>query len=199
MELSLWFLFIATFTSALAIPGANVGYAIAQSMNYGARFGVIASAGFAVASGLNLILVMAGLGLLISQFAHVFVYLKWVGVMYLLYLGYKAFTAPIANPQSQHEARKSHVFGFAVLVSLSNPKVVLMNLMLLPLFLDTSRPILWQGTIIVITGMVLSFLVYSAYALFASKLLSHVKTRTANKIVGTAYVGAALALTKVGK
>ncbi len=199
MDLSLWFLFIATFASALAIPGANVGYAIAQSMNYGSRFGLIASAGFSVASGLNLVLVMAGLGLLISQFAQVLVYLKWIGVAYLLYLGYKAFTAPIANPQSQHKARKSHVFWFAILVSLSNPKVVLMNLMLLPLFLDTGRPIFLQGTVIVITGMALSFVVYSAYALFASKLLSHVKTHTANKIVGTAYFGAALALTKVGK
>jgi len=73
MTVSLWLLFVVTFVSALAIPGPNAGYAIAQTLTNGPRSGLLASAGFAVASGLNLFIVMAGLGLLLASNMHVLI------------------------------------------------------------------------------------------------------------------------------
>ena len=160
---------------------------------------LIASAGFAFASGLNLILVMTGLGLILSQYMHLLIYLKWLGVSYLLYMAYKIYSADPAAPKPSGEIKNSRVFGFAVLVSLSNPKVVLFNLMLLPLFLVPDKPLLVQGIVITITGTLLSFIVYSAYALFASKFIARLKTKTANKVVATAYLGAASALASINK
>ena len=49
------------------------------------------------------------------------------------------------------------------------------------------------------TGTVLSFFVYSAYALFASKFLAKLKTRTTNRIVGAIYTTAAGALATISK
>lgn len=197
MDISLWVLFIATFASALAIPGPNAAYAIAQTLNHGPRQGLLASAGFAFASGLNIVIVMTGLGLILSRFAGVLFYMKWVGVAYLLYLAVRAFRADPAAPKPKGELSRSRVFLVAVLVSLSNPKVVLINIMLLPLFLSPGRSILVQGVVITVTAIVLSFLVYSAYALLASKFIARLKTKTANRVVGTTYTVAAGALASI--
>ncbi len=199
MDFSLWLLFIVTFSSALAIPGPNAAYAIGQTLSYGPKQGIVASAGFAFASGLNLVIVMTGLGLILSQFMNILIYLKWMGVGYLLFMAYKAFKAGPASSKPSGEIKNSRVFAFAVMVSLSNPKVILFNLMLIPLFLVPEKSILLQGAVITMTGTVLSFFVYSAYALFASKFISKLKTRTANKVVATAYLGAAGALASIQK
>jgi len=199
MDLSLWLLFIITFSSTLAIPGPNAAYAIGQTLSHGSKQGIIASAGFAFASGLNLVIVMTGLGLILSQFMNILIYLKWIGVCYLLYMAYKAFNAGPASSTPSGEIKNSRVFMFAVMVSLSNPKVVLFNMMLLPLFIVSEKPLLIQAAVITLTGTVLSFFVYSAYALFASKFISKLKSKTANKVVGTAYISAAGALASIQK
>ncbi|MDC1286878.1 LysE family translocator [Gammaproteobacteria bacterium] len=199
MTVSLWLLFVVTFVSALAIPGPNAGYAIAQTLTNGPRSGLLASAGFAVASGLNLFIVMAGLGLLLASNMHVLIYLKWIGVGYLLFMAYKVFTAVPDSPNTRPDASNTRIFVFAILISLSNPKVVLINMMLLPVFLSPDKPILTQGAVIVATGTLLSFLVYSAYALFASKFMSKLKSNTTNKIVGVIYTSAAGAIAAIGK
>lgn len=199
MDLSLWLLFITTFTLALAIPGPNAAYAIAQTLSNGPRQGLLASAGFAFASGLNIVIVMTGLGLVLSQFMNLLIYLKWIGVCYLLFLAYRTFSANPAAPRAKASIKNSRVFGFAVMVSLSNPKVVLINMMLLPLFLVPDKSIILQGFVITTTGTLLSFLVYSAYALLASKFIAKLKTKTANKIVATAYTFAAGALATIQK
>ena len=199
MTISLWLLFVVTFVSALSIPGPNAGYAIAQTLTNGPRSGLLASAGFAFASGLNLIIVMAGLGLLLANNMHILIYLKWVGVAYLLFMAFKVITANPSPLDTKADTSKTRIFLFAILISLSNPKVVLINLMLLPVFLSPDKPILIQGTVIVATGTVLSFFVYSAYALFASKFISKLKTKTTNRIVGAIYTSAAGALATISK
>ncbi len=199
MALSLWLLFVVTFVSALSIPGPNAAYAIGQTLTNGPKNGLLASAGFAVASGLNLLIVMAGLGLLLANNMHILIYLKWVGVIYLLFMAYKIFTAKPRSQVTETETSKTRIFLFAILISLSNPKVVLINMMLLPVFLSPDKPIFIQGVVIVVTGTVLSFFVYGAYALFASKFISKLKTKTANKIVGFIYTSAAGALAAISK
>lgn len=199
MALSLWLLFVVTFVSALAIPGPNAGYAIAQTLTNGPSSGLLASAGFAFASGLNLLIVMAGLGLLLADNLHILIYLKWVGVGYLLFMAFKVFTTDPGSMDTKAETSKSRIFFFAILISLSNPKVVLINIMLLPVFLSPDKPLFVQGAVIVVTGTVLSFFVYSAYALFASKFMSRLKSKTTNKIVAAIYASAAGALATISK
>ena len=199
MTISLWLLFVLTFVSALSIPGPNAGYVIAQTLTNGSRSGLLASAGFAFASGLNLFIVMAGLGLLLADNMHFLIYLKWVGVAYLLFMAFKVFTAKPKSLDTKSDTSSARIFLFSVLVSLSNPKVVLINIMLLPVFLSPDKPILVQGAILIATGTVLSFFVYSAYALFASKFISKLKTKTTNRIVGAIYTSAAGALATISK
>lgn len=199
MTISLWLLFVVTFVSALAIPGPNAGYAIAQTLTHGPKSGLLASAGFAIASGLNLLIVMAGLGLLLANNMHILIYLKWIGVIYLLFMAYKVFTA---NPNpliTKPDISNTRIFFFAILVSLSNPKVVLINMMLVPVFLSPDKPIAVQGAVLVVTGTVLSFFVYSAYALFASKFMSKLKSKSTNNMVGAIYMSAAGALATISK
>jgi homoserine/homoserine lactone efflux protein len=114
-------------------------------------------------------------------------------------MAYKAFTADPPNPQVKGEIKNSRVFAFAVMVSLSNPKVILVNIMLRPLFLVPEKSLVLQGTVMAVTGMALSFIVYSAYALIASKLMRKLTTTTANRVVGFIYTGAGVALASINK
>ncbi|RXJ73220.1 hypothetical protein CS022_10775 [Veronia nyctiphanis] len=86
MTLSLWFLYVITFGAAIALPGANAAYAIAQGMTNGVRGGLMAASGFALATALNQGIVLAGLGLLLSSHMDILIYLKWAGVAYMLVL-----------------------------------------------------------------------------------------------------------------
>ncbi len=197
MDLSLWLLFIVTFVSALAIPGPNAAYAIAQTLSHGPKQGLFAAAGFAFASGLNLVIVMTGLGLILSQAMNILIYLKWVGVAYLLFMAYKTFKADPLAAKPEVEIKTYKSFGIAVMISLSNPKIVLINMMLLPLFLVPEKSLVIQGAVITLTGAVLSFMVYTVYALLASRFIARLKTKTANRIVGSAYTCAAGALATI--
>ena len=199
MELSLWLLFIVTFVSALAIPGPNAAYAIAQTLSHGSKQGLFVAAGLAFASGLNLVIVMTGLGLILSQSMNLLIYLKWIGVAYLLFMAYKAFKADPTAAKPDVEIKTYKSFGIAVMISLSNPKIVLINMMLLPLFLVAEKSIVIQGAVITLTGAVLSLMVYTIYALVASKFVAKLKTKTTNRIVGSAYTCAAGALATINK
>lgn len=72
-------------------------------------------------------------------------------------------------------------------------------MMLLPVFPGPDKTILIQGAVIVATGAVLSFFVYSAYTMFASKFMSRLKSNTTNKIVGIIYTSATGAIAISGK
>jgi len=77
--------------------------------------------------------------------------------------------------------------------------VVLIKLMLLPLFIVADRSMLLQGAVMTITGTLLSFAIYAAYALLASKFIAKLKTPTANCVVAVACTCAAGALSTIQK
>jgi len=86
MDASLLILFIFTFFPAVAMPGPNAAFAVAQSIKYGHRKAMLAPLGFAAATAIHVILIFSGVGLLIAKYSEIFILLKWAGVTYLFYL-----------------------------------------------------------------------------------------------------------------
>jgi len=81
MESYLIVLFIITFVPAVAMPGPNAAFAVAQSLAYGAKVAIMAPVGFAVATAIHVTLILSGVGLIISKYTEAFILLKWLGVM----------------------------------------------------------------------------------------------------------------------
>ncbi|MAC80301.1 MAG: threonine transporter RhtB [Rhodobacteraceae bacterium] len=137
---------IAFVPAALALnltPGADMMFCAAQGLKGGARAGWLASAGVAVGGMTHGLLAGLGLAALIAAHPALFEIIRWVGVAYLLRLAWGALRQTgAAGPQAQ--ARAAHPFRDALLVNLSNPKVILFNLAFVPQFTDPAQPILPQ-------------------------------------------------------
>lgn len=196
MELTTLALFILTFSSILILPGPNSAFAVGQSLKFGVVSSLVVPLGFMTATGIHASLVFSGIGLIVQKFSAALIGFKWLGIIYLLWLGYKSFiTRPSDIEVSPKEIPKFTMYLSAVFVSLTNPKAFLASIMVYPLFLSSSYSYTSQSIILSLSAMAISFLVYSSYSLAASALKDRLAgNKLANKIVGSMYLGAACAL-----
>jgi threonine/homoserine/homoserine lactone efflux protein len=158
-------LFLAFVPVALALnltPGADMMFCFAQGMKGGPRPAIAASAGISVGSMIHVLLAGLGLGALVAAFPWVFGAIRWVGAGYLAWLAWKTFRTPIVVAEAP-PARTARAFRDGLIVNLSNPKVILFILALLPQFVDPARPVLPQflvyGAVIATGGFVVNALV----------------------------------------
>ena len=158
-------LFLAFVPVALALnltPGADMMFCFAQGMKGGARPAIAASAGISVGSMVHVLLAGLGLGALVAAFPWVFGAIRWVGAGYLAWLAWKTFRTPLLVTEAP-PARTTRAFRDGLIVNLSNPKVILFILALLPQFVDPARPVLPQvlacGGVIAAGGFVVNALV----------------------------------------
>lgn len=201
MDASLLLLFAFTFIPAVAVPGPNAAFAVAQSIKYGHRIAMLAPLGFAAATAIHVTLIFSGVGLLIAKHAELFILLKWVGVTYLFYMAYRAFkSAPKMDIENKVDVSALKIFSYSILVSLTNPKAILVGVLVFPLYINSQIPFAPQAVAIGLTAMLISFVVYSTYVFCALSLASKLKTgKYSNQVIGSIYAGAGVALASVNK
>lgn len=199
MNLDVW---ITLFLASLAIsisPGAGA----VVSMNYGIKYGLKKSyaAIFGLQAGLFIqtFIVVIGLGALIANSVMLFNIIKWIGVGYLLYLGFtKIFEKVEMVEETEHlknySAKKA--FASATLINLTNPKATVFLVAFIPQFLDPSYSLWIQFIIIITTLCIIDIFVMTGYSSMASKLKFLIKDVKAmkiqNRITGTFLILAAL-------
>jgi threonine/homoserine/homoserine lactone efflux protein len=157
--------FLAFVPVALALnltPGADMMFCFAQGMKGGARPAIAASAGISTGSMIHVLLAGLGLGTVVTAFPWVFGAIRWVGAGYLLWLAWKTVRTPLLVAEAP-PVRTARAFRDGLIVNLSNPKVILFILALLPQFVDPARPVLPQflacGAVIATGGFVVNALV----------------------------------------
>lgn len=112
---------------------------------------------------------------------------------YLVYLAKKSFFSKqgVVVVASQTMTTRKMMLS-AMLVSLTNPKDLLASLMIYPLFMTESGGYVLQAVALVLIAMFVSFVIYAAYIVAASKLGRHLnRSELANKVVAAFYLGAA--------
>ena len=188
---------------AAASPGPGVAALVARVLGRGTRGAVAFTAGIAAGDVVWLTLAVAGLAALAQAFQGVFLAIKYAGAAYLLYLGFKIWTAPVAaheleaGPGSRDEHPvKAFLGGLAV--TMGNPKVMVFYLALLPAILDLTRiTAVGYAELVFATVAVLS-LVFSGYILLAARarrlFTSERAVRAMNRGTGAVMAGAALAI-----
>lgn len=158
-------LLLAFVPAALALvlaPGADMMFSLAQGLRGGARPAIAASAGSSLGAMVHVTLAGVGLGALVAQFPWLFGAIRWIGAGYLLWLAYKTLTTPLAAGDLP-AARPSRAFRDAMIVNLSNPKVILFILAFVPQFVTPTAPVLPQflifGAVLAVGGFVINGLV----------------------------------------
>ncbi len=174
MDFQTWLTFVAASTALLIIPGPTVLLVLSYAVSQGKRVALASAAGVALGDLLAMSASLAGLGALVLASATLFVALKWVGAVYLVFLGVKMFRSattarlgPVENPQ---EARVANVFGHLAMVTALNPKSIVFFIAFVPQFVAVNSPLLPQFAILVASFVGLAALNALAYALLANRL-----------------------------
>lgn len=192
-------LVIATFVLVL-IPGPNAALTVANTLQYGLRAGAVTVLGTTVGIALQLVLVTAGLAALIETAASALMWIKWLGVAYLLYLAIVTWRQPTADLSGVEAQKNRQLFRRGVLLAVVNPKVLLFNAAFLPQFLSGQGSAAAQLLVVAsvfLTVILLGDLLWALFASTARRALErygHLRNRmTAVFLIGASL---GLALTK---
>ncbi len=172
MSLELWLAFVAASTALLMIPGPTVLLVLSYALSRGRAVALSCAAGVALGDLVAMTLSLAGLGTLVATSATLFTLLKWIGAVYLVWLGLKLLrSAPsqgLALPRADVSCRG--VFRHAATVTALNPKSIAFFIVFVPQFIAADAPLAPQFTILVSTFVALAALNTLAYALAAGAL-----------------------------
>jgi threonine/homoserine/homoserine lactone efflux protein len=125
------------------IPGADFAVVSRNALVGGRRRGSWTAVGVATSNATQGCAAAAGLGAVIVRVEPVFLAVKWAGIAYLLYLGVRAFRSArrgeYAASAEDQGGKKGWRQGF--LSNITNPKVLVFYLAVLPQFLGPHAPI----------------------------------------------------------
>jgi threonine/homoserine/homoserine lactone efflux protein len=126
------------------IPGADFAVVSRNALTGGRRRGSWCALGVASSNAVQGIAAAAGLGAVVVRVEPLFQAIRWAGICYLLYLGAQAFRSARrgdypAFDLGRASGRKGWRQGF--LSNITNPKVVVFYLAVLPQFLGPHAPL----------------------------------------------------------
>lgn len=197
MALDHWLAFVAASAVLLAIPGPTVLLVISYALGHGRRAAGSTVAGVALGDFTAMTASLLGLGALLATSAMLFTALKWLGALYLVYLGIRLWRAPVADAAveaTRHTTGPGRIFLHAYAVTALNPKSLIFFIAFLPQFLDSTRPLLPQLVICEASFLILATLNALAYALLAATARRTIRQprvqRAVNRTGGTLLIGA---------
>lgn len=201
MDLTTLVLYVVAVSAVTVIPGPTMLLALNNGAHGGPR---IAACGIAGAALSDLILIAAvgcGLGALLVASEQLFTIVKWVGAVYLLYLAWMLWRAPVSPIQADAgaaaPARGRAAFVRSLLVALSNPKGLLFFSAFLPQFIRPEGPIALQYATLAVVTAVIDIALMSLYALgghHAMRILSGRAMRWLNRGCAGMLAGLGIAL-----
>lgn len=161
---------IVAFASLVlvVVPGPAVIYILTRSVSQGRAAGLASAVGVNLGSTFHVLAAVTGLSLLLASSAYAYTVVRWLGVGYLAWIGYRTLTSPDAEfqePDAEPQSLK-RIFVQGVVVNVLNPKVAIFFLAFLPQFVDqtSSNPTL-QIFVLGMTLVLIGLLSDSVYAL----------------------------------
>jgi len=198
IDIQLYLAFVLATSILMLIPGPNVALIVANSVAYGARFGLLTVAGTASAMVVQLAVTALGMTAVLETLAYWFEWIRWLGVAYLLYLGVSQWRAPAVDLTRTRPQPKSvrEIFLRGFLVSLTNPKTLLFYGAFFPQFISTKAPLAGQIALLSVTFLVLALLLDGGWALLAAHARGFLATRGRfrNRLSGSLLIAAGLGL-----
>lgn len=205
MLLETWLAFFAACWVISLSPGAGAIASMSCGLQYGFWRGYWNALGLQLALILQIAIVAAGVGAVLSASAMAFSLIKWFGVFYLVYLAVKQWRALPSDMSADASVRPIGrpltlvMRGF--LVNISNPKALVFMLAILPQFIDPNQPLLAQYLIICVTMVAVDLTVMAGYTGLASRVLRLLRTpkqqRRMNRTFAGLFVGAAAFLATI--
>jgi threonine/homoserine/homoserine lactone efflux protein len=197
-----WSAYLSFLVFALVlvlVPGPDFAVVTRNTLASGRVRGAWSAVGVASSNAVQGAAAAAGLGVLVVRTEPLFLTIRWAGIAYLLFLGLQAFRSaldgryddlPGQGRTNSHQTLRGWRQGF--LSNITNPKVLVFYLAVLPQFLGSRAPV-WALMLFAVSHAVLSL----AYLLLLVGALNRARRllvrrgvrRTLDAATGTALVG----------
>ncbi|MTI79785.1 MAG: LysE family translocator [Firmicutes bacterium] len=178
LDISTLITFVGAVLLLLIIPGPAVIYIVTRSIDQGRTAGIVSVLGISVGTLAHVVGTAFGLSAILVSSVTAFTVVKYIGAIYLIYLGIRELfnRSEVEQHHFEENVNLKSVFYEGVLVNLLNPKVALFMFALLPQFINVSNgavplQILSLGLILVVLGIGSD----SIYALLASSVRGWLK------------------------
>lgn len=198
MSLELYMGFLLASTLILIIPGPTIILVVSQAITHGRRSVLPLSAGVVTGDFTAMSLSLLGLGSLLSVSAELFNTLKWLGALYLIYLGIRLWITKPEGVKIRSELEQSadrSLFRSAFIVTALNPKSITFFIAFFPQFVNSSGSV-GQLFLLGLTFLTLAGINALMYGLFAGQFNAVLQRQSArrwlNRGGGSALIGAGI-------
>lgn len=205
MNIEIFIGYVIISMGVILVPGPNVLLIVSNSLTYGVKRGLQTVAGTSLAIAIQLTITSLGMTSLMLVLVDAFEWIRWLGVIYLIYIGVKLWYHSFDKEDDRkiEVAWVNQVFWQGFFVSLTNPKTMLFFTAFLPQFIDFTKPIAIQMLILSLTFLMIATLFDSFYAMTGGKL-SHFlvkpqRVKLGNRISGTLLISTGIGLGFMGR
>ena len=172
--------FLLTALIIVISPGTGVVYTLATGLSRGAKASVIAAVACTLGIVPHLIAALLGLAAILHASALAFNLIKYAGIVYLLYMAWQCLREKGVLHVDGKPVRRSgrRIIIDGILVNVLNPKLSIFFFAFLPQFIsvDEPRALLLMAELSGIF-MLLTFIVFSLYGIFAAFMRDYVVNR----------------------
>lgn len=191
------YLFILAGMLLNITPGADMLYILNNTFSKGFKSGIIASLGISTGCLFHVFLAVVGLSALLQASPSAFMFVKYIGVVYLIYLGITLLLSSsksLKNKRTSSKEDLKKVFINGVLINMLNPKVALFFITFLPQFVSAqssskSMALLTLGLIFISIATIISIITAYISLHFAKKFsYTSFLTNIIKKLVGLLFI-----------
>tara|TARA_B100000945_G_C20326232_1_gene570155 strand:- start:347 stop:955 length:609 start_codon:yes stop_codon:yes gene_type:complete len=181
-----YFIYVQLLLFLFITPGPPRVVIVSNTINYGLKKSVWTAFGDISANAVQATLVTFVIGTLLIEKPEIYVFLKWAGILYILYLAYETVTLKIKDLGSEKKELKSSLAMYrdGFLVAGLSPKALVFFSTVFIQFINFDNNVISQFLILTITWLVLDFLSLMIYGLAAGRISEWLKgnPRTLNTI-----------------
>jgi len=196
-----YFLFLQIAFFLTITPGTPRVVIVTYAINYGLKRSVITAIGDVSANTLQMILISFGIGALVTVYPDILDYLRWIGILYLLYIAFDLFKYSKNLDFDKSLSTKSNLslFKDGFLVAFLSPKAWIFFGAIFPQFLNLEGDFTIQLIILIVSWVILDFSTLMLYGFAAQKIVSWFKTnpRTINTISACALIIIAIVIASI--
>ncbi|MBK4215178.1 LysE family translocator [Paracoccus caeni] len=189
-----WIAYVMAYLVISIIPGPSVMMVIGQSLSRGRGAAMVCILGDLAGGVVVMTASYLGLGLILAASGSAFLAIKWIGVVYLAWLGISQIRAARSLSETAVAASVSarRSFGAGFLTGVLNPKAIMFYMAFLAQFIDPSAPQARQFLILMGSSTLVVALVLVAYALLALHIADRLRSVRARRNMGYAGGGCLL-------
>ena len=174
-----YLIFLQIILFLFITPGLPRIVIVSHTLNYGLKRSVWTAIGDVSANIVQGILIVFIIGSFLSDNPQILNYLKWAGILYIVYLAYDTYTAKISSINSKQQSSKT-TFSFykdGFMVAGLSPKAIIFFGTIFSSFINYESNIISQFLILMITYVILDFATLMVYGIAAEKISVWLKSK----------------------